>query len=96
MKGILDDIRDFLDGWLLDHVTPILIVFIGTTIGWLLGRPSLAGSGYYDVSTVISVINGFWKAYLAFSALTFVNWIVHIFWKVLQQLVEGLKDFFRW
>ena len=95
MKGILSDIKDFLDGWLLDHVLPILIGCVVATVTWLVGRPFLADSGYYGASTAVDVINGFWKAYVVFSAITFVDWVVHIFLRSLKQLWEGLKDFFR-
>jgi hypothetical protein len=90
MEDFTELIEYIWNEWLINHIKPILVTCIALTIGWLLGRDNLANT------SMVSVINGIWKAYIVFSAVAFVDWAIHIFWKAFQQLVEGLKDFFRW
>lgn len=97
MEDIGRGIRDFFNGWLIDHIKGILLSCVIASVAWVLGRPFLANGSYYESAraTAVSIINVIWAVDIGFTIVATVNFIFHIFYEVFQQIRDWLRRQFR-
>jgi hypothetical protein len=96
MKGILEAIRDFYNGWALDRINSIIISWVMVTIATAVSY-GLYGNAY--VSSALHnwsvFMDWLWILDTAFSVPAFVNAFIRIVTKFAQKLWEDIKDIFR-
>jgi len=92
----MDSIRNFYNGWALDHIKGIffswVIITITTAVSYGLYGNTNVSSALHTWSVFMSWV---WLLDTAFSVPTFVNWSIRMGVKFAQQLWEEIKDIFR-